>query len=100
MRDPKLDVIETFLASSFDRRPQLRHVIDKNRRLPIRPLRSRGFWVKTEQDGDMGCPCPCVCLQVPLEPADPARNLGNPKPFLGRFQPLLDVVSVGLDPRS
>ena len=43
----------------------------------------------------MGCAFPRVGREIPLEPADPARDLGNPKTFFGSFQPLLDLVPAG-----
>jgi hypothetical protein len=43
----------------------------------------------------VGCAFPRVGHEIPLEPADPARDLGDPKTFFGCFQSLLDLVPAG-----
>jgi VHL beta domain len=44
--------------------------------------RSRCFRIKAEQNRDVSGPFPLVSYQIPLEPPDPARDLGDAKPFL------------------
>jgi len=51
--------------------------------------------VETKQDRYMGRPFPRISFQVPLEPADPAGYLRDPKSFLGRSQPFLDLILAG-----
>jgi hypothetical protein len=82
MNDAKFDEVEIVLDYPIDSREKLGHIINKDRGLPVGENGSRCFRIKAEQNRDVSGPFPLVSYQIPLEPPDPARDLGDPKPFL------------------
>jgi len=95
MVDAEFGVESAGLAGNIGSRAHLRNIVDKYRWFPILERRPAVSRIEAEKGRNRRRPLPPICSQIPLEPSDPARGLGDPEPLLGFSKPTFNLLPVG-----